>query len=245
MDKQKLSGTITFIQHEKHYATIEYVQNGKTKTINGNISEKEQQELKKKKLIKKAHTFHIGDDVTFVISPSAKGDKMVAELIEFRFNNAFSDLIHKAATENRFSGYLKKVDDRYFVKESGSYILFPLVLSPWEIPPHDNQVNETIFFKFNNIDKPAAVTASLFKSQFIPEYKTALDHNKSKKPADANVTKITPFGIFITLFNGKIQAKIPTVKEQDGKTGIIKTGDVIKVLITYINPLKIVVEKAN
>ena len=38
MDKQTLTGTITFIHHEKQYATIEYIANGKTKTINGNIS---------------------------------------------------------------------------------------------------------------------------------------------------------------------------------------------------------------
>ena len=52
MDKQKLTGTITFIHHEKDYATIEYQHNGKSKTINGNISEKEQARLKEIKAIK-------------------------------------------------------------------------------------------------------------------------------------------------------------------------------------------------
>lgn len=243
MDKQTLTGTITFIHHEKDYATIEYLHNGKSKSINGNISDTEQQKLKEKKLIKKVHSFRIGDEVSFVIVPSAKGDKMVAALIEYRSNNAFTNLINKAALENRFVGYLKKVEDGYFVKETGSYILFPLVLSPWEVPPHDSHLNEPIFFKLNNIDKPSAVSASLYKSQYIPEYKTAQKHYAGKIPANGLVYKTTPFGIFITLFNGRIQAKIPVLKQNKETIGNIKPGDSLPVMITYLSPLKIVVEK--
>lgn len=243
MDKQTLTGTITFIHHEKQYATIEYIANGKTKTINGNISEQEQARLKGIKAIKKIHSFRIGDEVSFAIIPSAKGDKMVAGLIEFRFNNAFSNLLNKAKTENRFVGYLKKADGGFFVKETGSYILFPLLLSPWELPPHESHMNEPVFFKLNNIDKANAVTASLYKSQFIPEYKTALLHYKNKTVAEGIVYKITPFGIFINLFNNKIQAKIAVAKGETKPS--IKIGDRLNVLVTYISPMKIVVEKKS
>ncbi len=245
MDKQTLTGTITFIHHEKDYATIEYENNGKKKSINGNISEKEQERLKAIKAIKKTHTFRIGDEVSFVIIPSAKGDKMVAGFIEFRFNNAYTNLINKAATENRFVGYLKKVDDGYFVKETGSYILFPLIVSPWEIKPHESHMNEPVFFKLNNIGKPNAVTASLYKSEFIPEFKTALQHCKNKTIAEGIVSKTTPFGIFIHLFNNKIQAKIPVAKDESEEKPLVKAGDKVKVLITYMSPVKIVVEKAE
>ncbi|MES2848799.1 MAG: S1 RNA-binding domain-containing protein [Bacteroidota bacterium] len=245
MDKQTLSGTITFIHHEKDYATIEYLHNNKTKSINGNISEKEQMKLKEMKAIKKTHSFRIGDEVSFVIVPSVKGDKMVAGFIEFRFNNAYSNLINKAGTENRFVGYLKKVDDDYFVKETGSYILFPLIVSPWEIPPHESRMNEPVFFKLDNIDKPNAVTASLFKSEFIPEYKTAQQYHKNKTAIDGTVYKVTPFGIFINFFNNKIQAKIPVAKDKNKTESEANVGDKIKVMITYLSPVKIVVERVD
>ena len=245
MDKQTLTGTITFIHHEKDYATIEYEHNGKKKSINGNISEKEQEKLKEMKAIKKVHAFRIGDEVSFIIVPSAKGDKMVASFIEFRFNNAYTNLIHKAVTENRFVGYLKKVDDNYFVKETGSYILFPLIVSPWEMPPHESRMNEPVFFKLDNLDRPNAVTASLYKSEFIQEYKTALHSYEKKTAVDAVVYKVTPFGIFINLFNNKIQAKIPLAKDKDEAKTTAQIGDRIKVLITYLSPIKIVVERAE
>ena len=119
-----IMGTITFINHDKDYATIEYQQNGKKKTITGNIGEKEQLKLKAAKIIKKAHQFHVGDEVSFLISLSARGDKMIADCIEFKYNNALDNLLQKATIENRFVGYLKKVGDDYFVKETGSYIFF-------------------------------------------------------------------------------------------------------------------------
>jgi ribosomal protein S1 len=243
MDKKTINGTITFIHHEKKYATIEYLMNGKKKNINGSIDEKVQQKLKENKAIKKVHTFRIGDEVSFVIVPSAKGDRMIADKIEFLYNNAYSNLLNKAEIENKFVGYLKKVDDNYFIKEAGSYILFPLILSPWEKVPHESRVNEPLFFKLNNIDKPSNLTASLYQSEYIPEYSAAVRHFKNKTPADGIVYKVTPYGIFINLFNNKIQAKI-TLPKDIADPGV-KVGDAIRIIITYLSPLKIVVEKAE
>jgi ribosomal protein S1 len=199
--------------------------------------------LKENKAIKKVHTFRIGDEVSFVIVPSAKGDRMIADKIEFLYNNAYSNLLNKAEIENKFVGYLKKVDDNYFIKEAGSYILFPLILSPWEKVPHESRVNEPLFFKLNNIDKPSNLTASLYQSEYIPEYSAAVRHFKNKTPADGIVYKVTPYGIFINLFNNKIQAKI-TLPKDIADPGV-KVGDAIRIIITYLSPLKIVVEKAE
>ena len=137
------------------------------------------------------------------------------------------------------------MDDDYFVKETGSYILFPLVLSPWELLPHESRLNEPVFFKLDNLDKPNAVTASFYKSEFIPEYQTALRNFNNKTALNAVVYKITPFGIFVNLISDKIQAKIPVTKNKNEEEIVdVKIGDTIKVLITYISPLKIVLEKS-
>lgn len=237
-------GTITFIHHEKKYASVEYVVNGKKKSINGSIDEKLQRKLKEAKAIKKIHTFQIGDEVSFVIVPSPKGDRMMAGEIEFRYNNAYSNLLNKAATDNKFTGYLKKVDDHYFVKEAGSYLLFPLLLSPWEKPPHESRINEPVYFKFNNLDKPGNLTASLYKSEYTTGYLTALKHFNNKLPAEGIVSKVTPYGIFVNLFNNQVQTKILVKKNTDAQIEV-KAGDPIKVMITYISPVKIVVEKTG
>lgn len=245
MVTETLTGTINFINHEKDYATIEYALKGKKKTINGNISEKEQLKLKAEKIIKKTHQFNIGDEVSFIINLSARGDKMIADCIEFRFNNALDNLINKSAIENRFVGYLKKVEDDYFVKETGSYIFFPLKLSPWERKPPDNMLNEPFFFKLENTDKPGKITAAPFKSMYITEYIAAMQYFKNKTPIDATVYKITPHGIFLNVLGDKIRAKIPLAKN-DGTSSAsteVKTGDVIKVIISYLSNARIIIER--
>jgi hypothetical protein len=245
MSTETLMGTITFINHDKDYATIEYSINGKKKTISGNIGEREQLKLKAEKIIKRIHHFHVGDEVSFIINLSARGDKMIADCIEFRFNNALDNLINKSAIENRFVGYLKKVDDDYFVKETGSYIFFPLKLSPWERKPQDSNLNEPYFFKLENTDKPDKATAAPFKSVFIHEYAIAMQYFKNKTPIDATVFKITPHGIFVNVIGNKIQAKIPISKKNENKSAEVdvKIGDTIKIIITYIGSSRIVVER--
>ncbi|MEP7143816.1 MAG: S1 RNA-binding domain-containing protein [Ferruginibacter sp.] len=244
MATESIMGTVTFINHDKDYATIEYTLNGKKKTINGNISEREQLKLKSEKIIKKIHNFHVGDEVTFIINLSARGDKMIADCIEFKFNNALDNLIHKSAIENRFVGYLKRVGDDYFVKETGSYIFFPLKFSPWEIKPGDNNLNEPFFFKLENTDKPGKATAAPFKSLYIPEYTAILKYFKNKTPVDATVYKISPHGVFVNILGNKIQAKIPVSKNNETPAGTqLKIGDVVKVIISYPGTSRIIIER--
>ena len=244
MATQTIMGKITFINHDKDYATIEYTLNGKKKSINGNIGEKEQLKLKAEKIIKKVHQFHVGDEVSFIINLSARGDKMIADCIEFKFNNALDSLINKSAIENRFVGYLKKVDDDYFVKETGSYIFFPLKLSPWERKPQDSNLNEPYFFRLENTDKPDKTTAAPFKSLFIPEYMEALKHFKNETPLDATVYKVTPHGIFVNILSDKLQAKLPVPKKDETPTQEdAKVGDIVKIRITYLSSSRIIIEK--
>ena len=244
MATESIMGKITFINHDKEYATIEYMLNGKKKSITGNISEKEQLKLKAEKIIKRIHHFHVGDEVSFVINLSARGDKMIADCMEFKFNNALDNLINKSAIENRFVGYLKKVEEEYFVKETGSYIFFPLKLSPWERKPVDSNLNEPYFFKLENTDRPDKATAAPYKSIFIHEYVTAQKYVASKTPVEATVFKITPHGIFVNILGNKIQAKLPIAKnENTSPVPEVKVGDTIQVIITYLGSSKIIIER--
>jgi ribosomal protein S1 len=241
MDDKLLEGTISFVQYDKKYVSIEYLHNGKLKTINGSI--KETSSIKEGKATNKPHHFREGDAVSFVLTRSARGDKMVADQIQYRFNNSLSTLLHKATTENKFMGYLKKVDEGYFIKETGSYHFFPLKRSPWEKEFSPNELNEPVFFILENFSNPDKATALLLSRQFIPEYKKAQHYFENKTWIDARVFKITPHGIYLDVIGNKIQAKLPLPA---GKTELKEQpGDTIKITITYLGPEKIVVKRAE
>ncbi len=241
MEEGILEGKISFVHHDKQYVTIDYTHNNKKKSVNGKVDEARQLQLKEEKLIKKVHQFHEGDEVYFTLERSARGDKMVAEKIRYRFNNTLGNLVNRARSDNQFTGYLKQVDDAYFVKEAGSYQFFPLVLSPWELPPDAGKLNEPVLFQLGNLDKPDKLHATLFNHRYIPQYVAAQKHYAAKTALNAAVHKITPHGIYLHVIGDKLKAKIAATKEL---TETLKEGDKIKVIITYLSNTKIAVEPA-
>ncbi len=236
MSNTLLTGTVTFVNHEKKYIIIEYEEKGRKKVINGSVDEKQQQKLIDKKIIKKKHLFHIGDTVSFTAGLSDRGDRMTASDIQYLYNTALDVLINKAGTENSFIGYLKVIDDKYFVKEIDSYLFFPVPLSPWQIKPTEAELNEAVTFSLENLDKKEKITAKLNNNKYIPEFYTAVKLNKANTPIEAAVYKVTPHGIYLHLITDKIQVKLPF------KEGI-QVNDIISVKIIYLSPVKIVVEE--
>lgn len=221
------TGNVSFVNHEKKYIIIEYEINGKKKVVNANVDTK---------LLKKKHNFSIGDTVSFTVSLSGRGDRMEAKDLQFLYNTALDVLINKAKTENNFIGYLKIVEDSYFVKEIDSYLFFPVPLSPWQIKPTEAELNEAVTFALENTDKKEKITAKLYNNKYIPEFYTAVKLNKAGTPAEATVYKVTPHGIYLNLIEDKIQVKL---KFKEG----VKTGDNIAVKIVYLSPFKIIVEE--
>ncbi len=247
MSKTDILGKIAFINHEKKYAMIEYEQNGKKKTVKGSIDEKMQKDLKQKKLIKKTHHYLMGDVVSFNIKLTDRGDKMVASNMSFLYNNELDVLINKAKLVNKFTGYLKAADDRYFVKEIESYLFFPVRFSPWQIIPTEDVLNEPVTFMLDNLEKKDKIAASLLNNEYIPEFHTAVKLFKSKTPVDASITDITAHGIYLNLIADKIKAKIALDKNEAMATLAknLEKGNTLKVLITHIGKTRIAVEKVD
>lgn len=233
MDNTIINGTITSVNHEKHYVSIEYMYKDKKKTITCRTDDKEGEKAKK------PHQYRVGDSVRFEIKGADRGKRIIAFNLKFLYNTAIEQLIHKAATDNRFTGYLKRVENALFVKEIGSYIFLPLVLSPWEIPPTENDFNNPIEFMLLNSDKPNNLAAELFTHQYISEFRKAVQHFRNKTPIDATVSKVTPYGAHASFFNNKIQAKL----QLPGKELLtIKAGQAISVVIVHLSSSRIVVE---
>ncbi|HMJ46161.1 MAG TPA: hypothetical protein VK498_02465 [Ferruginibacter sp.] len=239
------TGKISFINHQKDYAMIEYEQSGKKKTIKGIINEKVQAGQREKKLLKKPHQYIIGDVVKFNIKIADRGDRMMATDIRFMYNTSLDELLNKAKTENRFTGYLKMADGKYFIKEIGSYLFFPVAFSPWQILPNEQELNEPVSFFLENPEKKEKITAALFTNSYIPEFHTAVKKYKNKTLIEAEIYRITSHSIYLDLVNNKILAKISTSDLDPLYIKKLAPGDKINVLITYLSKSRIVVKTVN
>ena len=234
MEKQLYKGKISFVSYEKQFATIEYLHNNKLKSVNCKTNAAGSD--------KKPHQYRLGDGVSFQLKLSDRGDKMTAYNVKFTHNTGIDLLIQKAAIENRFAGYLKIADGKFFVKEIDSYILFPIQLSKWEKEPVETAANEAISFKLINLEKRNSIVAELFSHNYIPEYKKALQHFNNKIEIEAIVYKLSPHAVYLNLFGDKMQAKLSiTGIEKD----TIKEGDTMQVIITHLTPNRIVVKRTE
>ena len=233
---ETITGTISFINHDKEYAMVEYTQGNKKKTIRASIDCKLQNALKEKKIIKKTHHFMTGDVVSFKPELSEKGHRMVAANLEFLYNNALDALLNKSKLSNRFLGYLKQVDDKLYVKEIESYLFFPVPLSAWQLFPDEEELNEQVTFTLENIDKKEKVYAALADNNYIPEFRQAVKLMKAKTPLLGEVYKVSPHGVYLNLIGDKIRGKLKFEENY-------KPGDKVNVMITYIGRDKIAIEK--
>lgn len=232
MSEEIFKGHVSFVNYEKHFATIDYVKGGKAKSVNCKTISADGRKL---------HHFRVGDNVHFQLRLSDRGDKMTADNVKFLYNTQLELLLNKAAVENRFAGYLKKVEEDWLIKERDSYIFFPLRISRWEKPPAESALNEVINFSIQNLGKHNSLVAELFSHDFIPEYRKAVQLYKDKMPVEGTVARVSPFAVYLDLLEGKIQAKINL---KDGETAP-PLNAVMPVLITYLSPYRIVVEKAG
>jgi ribosomal protein S1 len=243
MSEKYFRGKITFINNDSQKATIEYISNNKIKSIQAIVDDIHQERMVAQRLIKKPHRFLIGDNVKFVIKKSS-ANVFFADQVIFEFNNAIDLLIDKSRIANKFLGYIKVVEDNYFIKEIESYLFFPLQLSKFEIPPVANESDKAVAFKLLNIEKPEKLKAELYNHNYIPGFKVAVKQHKSEEAVDAVVTKITPYGVFVVLTESKLEAKLPvdemlSEKINKGEIGLDKS---IAVKIKHLTSERIVIE---
>ncbi len=240
MGKSEFLGKIAFINHEKNYADIEYEAGGKQRSIKGLIDIDTQKKLKEKKLIKKTHHFMVGDMVSFIIT-EAKNGKNVASNIIFLYNNALDNVINKASQLNSFKGYLKLIDGKYFVKEVESYVFFPVAISPWQILPTTNELNDPVIFSLDQPEKKDKAIAQLQKVKYKPEYLKAKKLYQEKAIIGAQIVRVSPHNIYLNIVGDAIQAKL-SLKEIE-QTKVYSIGDIIQVRISFIGHHKVAVEK--
>lgn len=243
MSEKYFRGKIIFINNDKEKAIIEYINNNKVKTISAIVNEKQQEKYIQKNLIKKPHRFLVGDHVKFVIKKSSS-NVFFADHIQYEYNNALEVLVNKAKVQNKFLGYVKVVDDKFFIKEIDSYLFFPLIVSKFEHPPVTNEKEKPVSFKLVNVEKPEKLSAELYNHNYIDGFLIAVKQHKKEENIEAFVTKITPYGIFVTLVESKLDCKL-TINDflsEKIKSETIKTGDTIPVKIIHLTTDRIIIE---
>lgn len=228
MGANRLQGKITYINHDKRYAMIEYEAGGKKRVLKMVIGKSDN----------KSSHFSSGDVVEFTLTHVKGTDRQEATDVAFKYNTALDVVLQKAKENNSFLGYLKQVNDDYFIKEINSYLFFKLQISKWQIEPAENEVNEPVAFYFKDITRKEKLLAVLFDNDYVPEYLQAVKLFKAQKPVPATVTKVMPHGIYVNIVGDVITGKLQNDRE-------VQVGDEVEINISHLGKNKIAIEFAS
>lgn len=207
-----------------------------------------------KKELNEAHKFRAGDEVEFKVKKYTDGANKAYDL-KFIQNTRRDKIINEATEFNTLKGYLKKVENKYFVKHLETYIFIPLAISEWETDLdliYDDRINTLVLFELHNLKKPTQIFATLKDRVLKPEFRLLTEIKEANATTMASVTGKNEFGLFATIFNSTMKAFIRLVDAGEIlEYSDSKKGDVVEVKVSSLSPeskiviLKIVPKKVD
>jgi polyribonucleotide nucleotidyltransferase len=111
------------------------------------------------------------------------------------------------------------------------------------VAPVVEENQKPVQFKLEQLDTPEKIVAVLYNHTYIPEFLPAVQAFKKKTSLEATVTKITPFGVYVSLYEGKITSKLALNDLLNKKISdqLIQVGTVLSVVISHLSADRIVV----
>jgi ribosomal protein S1/cold shock CspA family protein len=123
-----------------------------------------------------------GDKVSFEYNPVADKESGAKE-ISFLKNASLDGLKSDFKNGNSLKGFLKKIDDKYYVKDSGTYIFIRLIITRYENnlkEVYEDNLNKLIDYKISTFTSKNKIRAINLNRQLLPNSKLLVEGNKTK-----------------------------------------------------------------
>ena len=227
-DKERGIGFIESVNQESYFFAFDYSAQAIRKR-NGEIP--------------RIHEFSSGDEVEFKLKKSLKKEEeLIAYDVTFIKNIRRQKLVEESISRGILHGYLKKIDETYFVKHDNTYVFVKLYISNWEIDYEKiyyERIDKLVHFRMLHTHRLDKLSAVLTDRKYCSQYTELLDLITVDEPTSAFITGKNTFGLCATLLNGSLQAFIPLYKqmpfEEIEKIQQINVGDYVDVKIKFVN----------
>ncbi len=130
-----------------------------------------------------------GDKVTFEYNPIVDKECGAKE-ISFLKNANLDGLKSDFEKGNSLKGFLKKIDDNYYVKDRDTYIFIRLIIASYEInikEIYEDNLNKIIDFRLVTFTSKNKIRAVNLQRQFLPNTKLLVEGNSTEGQVVASV----------------------------------------------------------
>lgn len=122
---------------------------------------------------------HKGDKVFFEFNPLVDRERGAKE-IAFLQNASLDGLKEDFKNGKRLKGFLKKIDNNYYVKDSDTYIFIRLIVASYEInieEVYEEKLNTIIDYRITTFTSKNKIRAININRQFLPDCKFLVEGN--------------------------------------------------------------------
>ena len=198
-------------------------------------------------LIKHAHQFCTGDEVSFMLQQSNRdSSKKEAYDINFIKNERRAILTEEATNSKAMQGYLRQTDNKkYYVQHLSTLIFIELEISKWETnldATYFHKLDTLVEFKMLQPKKNNQLFAILTNRIFKKEYQEVAQLLAAQTIIPATVTACNPDGYFVTICSNNLHAFIDCSKEKINLYNF-KNGTIVNVTVKgyHINGIRVTV----
>jgi ribosomal protein S1/cold shock CspA family protein len=166
-----------------------------------------------------------GDKVSFEYNPIVDLESGATE-ISFLKNASLDGLRSDFENGNSLKGFLKKIDDKYYVKDRDTYILIRLVITSYEInlkEVYEDNLNKLIDYKIVTFSSKNKIRAININRQFLPDCKLLVEGSGT----EGQVVSTVKGGYKIRIYDN-ILGFLPNSLAIKSKT-ILKEGEMVNV----------------
>ncbi|GHT03388.1 hypothetical protein AGMMS49525_08380 [Bacteroidia bacterium] len=236
MENQIYNGVVSFYHIQKHFGFIECDNNSYYFFIDTGDIKAKNIELRRKKIKQKIKTkYNIGDEVNFKLK--YVDDKKEAYDIEYLGNAQRQLLVNEAEEKLILVGYLKKVDDNFFVKHISTYLFIPVKISKYEIDidsVYENRINQLIQFQLENTKKIDNLKAVLVDRKFRYDWNQIQDLFEKQEIVSGLIKHRTKGGLIVDILGSDAflpgsQIDVNPIRDYDALIGKTIEFKVIKI----------------
>lgn len=174
---------------------------------------------------KKYKNIYKGDKVSFEFDP-LYDEESGAKEITFIKNASLDSLKEDYKNGKILTGFLKKIDGNYYVKDRDTYIFIQLIIASYEINLEDvyeEKLNTIIDYRITTFTSKNKIRAININRQFLPNCKLLIEGNKT----EGQIMTIVKGGYQIKIYDN-ILGFLPKSLAEKSKF-ILEEGDIVNV----------------
>jgi ribosomal protein S1 len=195
-------GVVTYYNNRKHFGFIEDEDNNSRYFFIDIVQSKaKNKELKQLKQTKIKTKFHEGDEVNYKLR--LVNDKEEVYDIEYIRNTKRQSILNEAIEKQILLGYLKQIDDKFFVKHIPTYIFIPLKILPVEIDIEEiysQRINQIIQFKLERTEEIDRLSAYLVDRKFDYRYDELKRAYYNDEPVTGQIVRKVKGGMIVEIY---------------------------------------------